>query len=82
MTAMSPRHPAPKLKSDSGDRPRQTQSVYQRVATGRGYTVRAGKATRARLAAGRVEASGCWCACHRCMNLGLHCGNTGSNCYM
>lgn len=32
-----------------GSLPRQTQSVYQAVATARGYTIKAGSSTRARL---------------------------------
>jgi hypothetical protein len=50
--ALSPREPAPKLRSThvcAGEAPRATSSVYQRVALIRGYTVKAGAATRSRL---------------------------------
>ena len=48
----SPRTAAPRLRSTSvehGEGPRRTVSVYQAVALSRGYTVKAGAATRARL---------------------------------
>jgi hypothetical protein len=51
-SAQSPRDPAPKLRSThvvDGTAPRKTQTVYQAVALGRGYTVKAGATTRARL---------------------------------
>lgn len=54
--AQSPRSAAPRLRSvqilgteEIPCTPRRTASVYQAVALGRGYTVKAGAATRARL---------------------------------
>jgi hypothetical protein len=57
-SAKSPRTPAPKLRSTWVEHPelvpgqagpRKTQSVYQAVATARGYTIKAGAVTRKRL---------------------------------
>lgn len=54
--ARSPRSNAPRLRSvqivgteEIPQTPRRPVSVYQAVALGRGYTVKAGAATRARL---------------------------------
>jgi hypothetical protein len=55
-SANSPRTPAPRLRSTWVEQPellpggpRKQQSVYQAVATARGYTIKAGAATRKRL---------------------------------
>lgn len=53
--AMSPRNPAPKLRStvvEEYGTPRKTQSVFQHVSLTRGYTVRAGAIRRSRLQKG------------------------------
>jgi hypothetical protein len=49
---LSPRTPPPRLRSTSGQ-PRRVESVYQKVALARGYTVKGGKATRNRLVKGK-----------------------------
>ena len=41
-----------------GSLPRKTQSVYQAVATARGYTIKAGAGTRARLHRGVPKVTG------------------------
>lgn len=51
-TALSPRTPAPKLRSNSPYGKRRTKSVYETVALARGYTVKAGLHTRSRLTRG------------------------------
>lgn len=55
MVAMSPRSPSPRLastvKAQYGT-PRRTETVFQKVALARGYTVKAGAARRARLKPG------------------------------
>jgi hypothetical protein len=51
-TAMSPRNPAPKLKSTVKEQygtPRRSQSTFQLVALARGYTIKAGAVRRSRL---------------------------------
>jgi hypothetical protein len=53
--AMSPRTPAPKLRSTvkaEWGTPRRTQSVFQTVAVARGFTVKAGAVRRANLKKG------------------------------
>jgi hypothetical protein len=53
--ALSPRKQAPRLVSThvvDGTAPRKTQTVYQAVALARGYTIKAGAATRMRLRKG------------------------------
>jgi len=64
--AKSPRTNAPRLRSvqivgteEIPQTPRRPVSVYQAVALGRGYTVKAGAATRARLYRG-VPRSAQW----------------------
>lgn len=47
--ALSPRDPAPRLRSTVKEQygtPRTTQSRFQQVALGRGYTIKAGRARR------------------------------------
>lgn len=48
MTALSPRNDPPPLQS-TNPTPRRTRSKYDVVATARGWTVKAGATTRARL---------------------------------
>lgn len=53
--ALSPREPAPKLKSTVKEQygtPRRPNTVFQNVAIARGYTIKAGAARRARLKRG------------------------------
>lgn len=55
MTAMSPRTPAPRLRSTNLDKwgsPRQTESKLQKISLARGYTIKAGAPRRARLQKG------------------------------
>jgi hypothetical protein len=56
--ALSPRQPAPKLRSTVKEQygtPRQTQSVFQHVSLSRGFPVKAGKVRRDRLTKGVVR---------------------------
>lgn len=53
--ALSPRNPAPKLRStvvEEYGTPRRESSVFQSVSLKRGYTVRAGAIRRSRLQKG------------------------------
>jgi hypothetical protein len=50
--ALSPRQPAPKLRSTVREQygtPRKTQSIFQSVSLNRGFSVKAGKIRRDRL---------------------------------
>jgi hypothetical protein len=59
MAAMSPREPAPKLKSSNTEdgKPRTTKSPFARVALGRGFTVQITDRTKKKLTRGIPKSS-------------------------